>query len=184
MRDHKAARRSRALASSHCDAVATSVNALSRAGILLRGDVHIRTVKRPLKNGLKFELVSNALSKGGRRPRRLHISAMLRIAYSDVAGRNNVARMFKVKGDWVATLRAVVAATWEQLQRSFVDNLALHMQEGAVLPAVWVTGLTGDEAKEKLALRLSSDDADPSLQRSAWNVLVSKHSFSWACFDP
>ena len=184
MRDHKAARRSRALASSHCDAVATSVNALSRAGILLRGDVHIRTVKRPLKNGLKFELVSNALSKGGRRPRRLHISAMLRIAYSDVAGRNNVARMFKVKGDWVATLRAVVAATWEQLQRSFVDSLALHMQEGAVLPAVWVTGLTGDETKEKLALRLSSDDADPSLQRSAWNVLVSKHSFSWACLNP
>jgi hypothetical protein len=56
--------------------------------------------------------------------------------------------MFKVQSDWVATLRAVVAATWEQLQRSFVDNLALHMQEGAVLPAVWVTGLTGDETIE------------------------------------
>ena len=115
----------------------------------------------------------------GRRLRKMPMAAVISIAYSSIAKRNDVARSFKVAPKTVARIRVAVAFAAAKSDTAFLNATSEAVRTRST--RVFVSGAYCDATKEQLKIPMH-DGLLPDVCRSSWNVLVSSQRFAW-CFE-
>ena len=173
MREAKLRKRLARTQEEQSQALVKAVASISDKGLTRAGVSLVARSAVPGPHGLTSRrgpsLTVRVRARGVGTGRKLSLQECVRVAFSDLKKRNDVARVHECSTLWVTTLRMLVAdcvlywqqRLWESIW-SYTPRLGLFIQT-----------LAFDETQEKLHLPIHPNLA-PQLQRSSWHVLVSR----------